>query len=175
MDVCIEGGLCCVCGHVVVCWCVYFVGVLYALICFAVCWCVVCCCVACLLCCVEVYCVLVCCVVCCVLLLSGIVLCCDGMFNFTNPSHSPVVARCIAEVHPSQSAMYASFSPHNAPIPKQSKALRMKSMVHNFNRGTTARRCTFLRQTSHPCHAFSALCDRLAALGAADYRLAELR
>lgn len=151
------------CGHVVMCWCVYVVGVLYALICFAVCWCVVCvvvlrvCCVG--LRCIAYWCV-VSCVLCCVVL-SGIVLCCDGMFNLTNPSHSPVVARCIAEVHPSQSAMYASFSPHNAPIPKQSKALRMKSMIHNFNPGTTVGRCSFLRQTSHPCHAFLARCPRL--------------
>jgi hypothetical protein len=103
------------------------------------------------------------CRVCCVVL-SCIVLCCDGVSNFTNPSHSPEVARCIAEVHPSQSAMYASFSPHNPPIRKQSKALRMKSMIHNFNRGTTVRRCTFLRQTSHPCHAFSASATVLGPL-----------
>ena len=71
-------------------------------------------------------------------------------------------------------AVHAPFSPHNEPIPKPSKILRMKSMIHNFHRGTTARRCTFLRQTSDHCHAFSALRDRLGALGAAVYRFAEL-
>jgi hypothetical protein len=61
-----TGGSCCVCGHVVVCWCVYFVGVLYALICFAVCCCVVCV-VVLRVCCVVLRCIAYWCVVSCVL------------------------------------------------------------------------------------------------------------